>query len=647
MSGKALGGHITINSFVAAKLRRLPKDGLSFDQLFEMMFSEKDNVMFESSRGKHITEVSYGECRDSILKLAGKMKALFGDIPQQSVIGLYMDNSREWIETFWAILLSGFCPLLMNLRLDGRSLENTLANASAKAVIATGEAQFTVPAYKLSDIASRDKSLGLAGSGQHILLMSSGTTEHIKLCEYNAAALRCIIENSYCIIRECPRIKKHYRGKLKLLAFLPFYHIFGLVAVYIWFAFFARTFVLIENMSPNTILYTIRRHAVTHIFAVPLFWNSVYEQALKAIRQRGDKTFDRFNICMKLYMRIGCIPVISGIVGRVLFKELRQNLFGSSVCFMISGGSELKTDVAEFFNAVGYHLANGYGMTEIGITSVELSNDRRFLNGASIGKPFANVDYKVGEKGTLEVRTAGMAQRIYEGDKWVAAGGWFETGDLVEEIDGHWYILGRRDDLVISPSGENLNPNLVESALMCDGIDEICLIGAKTGSVVKPVLLVNPKHAVHGENLQILRGEIINKISQSGLEGQISAVMFVNEPLIGETDIKLNRLTIARRYSEGAFTIIDPDRDTVGEATELKDKLRSMFAEAIGITVEMIGDDTDFFTGCSGNSLDYLSVVAQLQEEYNIPFPIDDGKSLTTVNSLAGFIIRTVKHDDL
>ena len=70
---------------------------------------------------------------------------------------------------------------------------------------------------------------------------------------------------------------------------------------------------------------------------------------------------------------------------------------------MISGGSTINLKTLEFFNAIGYHLANGYGMTEIGITSVELSDKKKLLNSGSVGLPFKGVEYRI-EDGRLLVR---------------------------------------------------------------------------------------------------------------------------------------------------------------------------------------------------------------------------------------------------
>ena len=49
----------------------------------------------------------------------------------------------------------------------------------------------------------------------------------------------------------------------------------------------------------------------------------------------------------------------------------------------------------KLINGLGYELHNGFGMTEIGITSVDLSKDVKTRNSGSIGKPLFDVTYKI------------------------------------------------------------------------------------------------------------------------------------------------------------------------------------------------------------------------------------------------------------
>jgi long-chain acyl-CoA synthetase len=44
-------------------------------------------------------------------------------------------------------------------------------------------------------------------------------------------------------------------------------------------------------------------------------------------------------------------------------------------------------------------------------------------------------------------------------------GGWLHSGDLGEIVDGYVHITGRKKDLIITSSGKNVSPEMIESAL--------------------------------------------------------------------------------------------------------------------------------------------------------------------------------------
>ena len=409
MENLGLGQYRDIDSFVEAKLKSLDDSPVGFESLFELMFREKENLMYEKSEGYRIKKTTYGEAYDEILRLAASLKADL-NLPYGSVVGLSMDNSLLWIELFWAIIISGCRPLLMNLRLSDEALEQAISDCDVKAVISDGR-KYSVRTVMSSSIKAADSPITPGKFGTELMVMSSGTSEHVKICAYSADEFRCQIHDSYHIIKECALVKRHYDGYIKQLCFLPFYHVFGLIAMYIWFGFFSRAFVQLNDLMPQTIVNTIKRHKVTHIFAVPLFWETVYDTAIKTIKSRGEKTYKKFLKGMKLSRRLGkAFP-------RAAFKEVRENLFGESIQFMITGGSAIRPEVIEFFNAIGYHLADGYGMTEIGITSVELSDNRKILNACSVGKPMTYAEYKINEKNELLVRGKVIAKYIIEDGK--------------------------------------------------------------------------------------------------------------------------------------------------------------------------------------------------------------------------------------
>lgn len=641
MKDYGLGQFNNIDAFVEAKLSDFKNMERSLFTLFELMFREKDNKMFEKSEGYRIRSVTYGESRSNILKRAAVLKKSLGDLERGSVVGLAMDNSLDWIEIFWAIILAGYNPLLINLRLSGELASKAIKDADAKAVISDGKT-YSVRTISSDEIKPDGSELKISSdaTGSEILVMSSGTSASVKICAYTAEEFYYQIFDSYSIIKECKMLKKHYNGRLKQLTFLPFYHIFGLVAVYIWFAFFSRTFVQLNDMAPQTIVNTVKRHKVTHIFAVPLFWETVYKEALRTIKNRGEKTVKKFEKGMNLARKTSGIPVIGSAFSKLAFKEVRENLFGDSISYLITGGSNISTETLEFFNAIGYRISNGYGMSEIGITSVELSSDKRVLNSGSVGKPMSFTEYKINEKGELLVKGKGIARYIIENGVKNEKPEWFNTHDLAVCENGRYKILGRKDDLIISSSGENINPNLVEPVYdIIEKTNGVCLIGVKENGADAPVLIVSVNRYITADNLAVIEKKVKGITEMLNLSGEIKKIVFTSDSLLQGEEFKLNRLRIKNDYLSGKLTTVEPT-DSSDEAEN--DSLMIHLIQVISLTLardaEEISPRSDFFLDLGGSSLDYLAMTAKLQEEFGIAFPTSSGQSLSTAKDLYKFI---------
>lgn len=641
MKNPSLGGHLFVNRFVAEKLRRFESMERSFAALFELMFSEEDNILYERSEGYRIIKTTYGEARREAVCRASALGQRLAAFPRDAVVGLYMDNSLAWIECFWAVLAAGFRPLLMNLRLDRETLEDALCRSGAVAVVSDRE-EFSLPTILAESLTDGSFAPPEGPFGSELLVMTSGTSAHLKLCAYSAQELYFQIRDSYHIIRRCRAIKGLYKGNLKLLAFLPFYHIFGLAAVYVWFGFFSRTFVQLNDLAPQTILNTIRRHEVTHIFAVPLFWERICEQAMKTIRGRGEKTFAKFQRALALSRRLARLPGLGALFSRLAFREVRENLFGESIRFLISGGSSIRPEVIPFFNGIGYRLANGYGASEIGIGSVELSASSRWLDPGWVGKPMSSLEYHINEEGELLVRGGAVASWVLDGDRKLPAGDWFNTHDLAECRRGHYRILGRRDDLVIGPNGENLNPNLIEEKLRSEELPELCLINAG-----QPTLLFSVPRTLSAGALASRKEALLSALREHGMTRQIGKIVPVGEPLLREGEFKLNRRRLREDYLSGALAPLSPAPERPGEEEDaLLLRLRDAVAAALGRSADEVSADADFFMDLGGSSLDYFALISALREEYGIEFPAESGSGLSTVRALSAYLRSVGVHGD-
>jgi len=622
-----------LKDYVSYKLEQFKNRDKTYEVLFEYMFSEKDNVFAELTNGYKISKITYGECKQKIQELS----CVFCDTikaEKGSKIAIAMDNSVEWIQTFWALLMAGYNPVFFNLRLPTEVLEKVIATHQIKAIV-SDKNSYSVDTYFIKDlIEQKSENKNKEEWGQEVIFMSSGTTGEVKLCSYTAENFYYQICDSLTIVENCPQIGEHYNGELKNLVLLPLYHVFGFIAVYLWFTFFSRTLVFLKDLKPQTLLNTIKKHKVTHIFAVPLVWDKIYKEAIKKIKARGNKTYAKFLKGLKL--------ANGSKLGRALtknaFKEVRENLFGDSIKFLISGGSAISKETIEFFNGIGYHMANGYGMTEIGITSVEISNNHKVRNLCSIGHPFSQTEYSINEKGELLVRGKTRASKIITSDKTLITdfSAWFNTCDLAEQLNGGYYLKGRVDDLIVCQNGENLNPEILEQNFLIKGVNSVCMFMAK-----EPTLLVSIEPSFSAEKIKQIQKDILTILKDKRLADEIKKVDITCDSLTLGGDFKISRKKVAKRYIDGHFDIIDvvnAEKEVQKMLSSLQERVIKCFAEVLEKPTQEIGVNQDFFADLGGSSLDYFSLLEQIKQEFNVE--ISQEEKLSCVEDFCKIIKR-------
>lgn len=630
-------GFSKIDEYVKYKLSAYSGEDKSFETLFRFMFDESDNVMVETTDGYRVKKVTYGEFKKNILAAVPVVASSFSELPSGEIIGLYMANCPEWLVLFWAILAAGYRPLLMNTRLPDDALNGLLVEYGIKGVISDGKSFSVKTVMKEDALAVTDAVAEPRPFGKEVIFMSSGTSNHVKLCAYTGENFYYQICDSANIIANCPDIKRHYEGELKQLMLLPLCHVFGFIAVYLWFGFFSRTFVFPRDLNPATIQRTVKKHKVTHIFAVPMVWEAVAKAADGKIKSRGDKTYRRFK---RVSSMVNATVGIGDFMAKRFLSEVRDGLFGDSIMFLISGGSHISASTLSFFNGIGYHLANGYGMTEIGITSVEKSHVRKILNSGSIGAPFGYTEYSLDEKGHLLVRGKTRASRILcDGIETVTnPDEWFLTGDIMRVEKGRYFAEGRGDDLIICENGENLNPNLIEPTLIVDGVDKLCLFTAENKSVA---VVASVPGCYAKERLLSVHSALTNAIASAKLDTVVRRIYFTNMPLLGEGDFKLSRKKVAHRVKNGSlctFDISDLEKRSDELLEGLEKEIRMCFAEVLDKDPSLIGKDSHFFRDLEGTSMDYYSLIGVIKEKFGVEIVYSEAMHLATVSDFAAYL---------
>ncbi len=630
----------TVDAYVKYKLAAYEGKEKNFESLFELMFDERDNVMVETTDGYRVNKVSYGEFRQKILAMVPAVADALREVPAGDIVGLYMNNRPEWLMAFWAILIAGYRPLLMNTRLPDQALEDILTEYTVKGVLSDGTCFAAAKTILWDELSAAECDFEKRPFGEEVLFMSSGTTGHVKLCAYTGENFYYQILDSANIIATCPAIKRHYEGELKQLVLLPLCHVFGFIAVYLWFGFFSRTFVFPKDLDPSTIQRTVKKHKVTHIFAVPMVWEAVSRAAKAKIRARGEKTYQKF---LKASAMVNRLDRCGGdFLAKKLLAEVREGLFGDSIMFLISGGSHIEPATLNFFNGIGYHLANGYGMTEVGITSVEKADKKKILNMGSVGAPFGYTEYSLSEEGHLLVRGKTRASRILcDGEEEITDyDAWFDTGDMMQYRGGRYYAAGRSDDLIICEDGENLNPTLAEMSLVIPGIDKLCIFQKEDKHAA---IIASVPGCFATERILELSTLLEAKLKEAKLDRVIRTIYFTGDTLLGSGEFKLSRQRVASRIRDGQLRVfVLTDLKERGESVfaDLEKDIAALFAEVLGKEEAEIGRDSHFFRDLGGTSMDYYALLGLIRERIGARVEVSDSDSLATVAEFYAYLTK-------
>ena len=624
-----------------AALKNSSKD---FKSIFEIMFRKSDNVLCESNDGFRIKKQTYGEIRNMINTAAGALYKKIG--ASGSYVALELDNSAEWIIAFWAILMSGNKPYLVNMRYPASLSNSILKTLGIRYTVCDKKSGLDTEAIDVSSLLSGADACPDDIFQNEIAFSSSATSMNEVVCFYSGEQVAEEILNFKSIIKQGPRITKHYKGSLKQLAFLPFYHVFGLFAVYFWFTFFGRTLVFLRDYSADTILKTCRRHEVTHIFAVPMLWHTIEKQVLSAVKEKGEKKQKKFTTGLKLMTKLQNVcPSLGAEIAKRMMSEVTDQLFGKSVMFCISGGSYLRESAIQMMNGIGYCLHNGYGMSEVGITSVELRKKPKYRNLNSIGKPFDSVEYKIDENGILHIKGSSLCRQKLINGEMTAIDGWFDTGDKMCEKDGHYYIMGRQGDVVIGENGENINPDTVEQNFNIADAISLCVLGLKedNGEELSIVVQINPY--LTGKQLDTIRNEIYSVNDTLPKTTAIKRFYFTYDALCPPTAIKVGRKQLIKKIESGevkltAFSDMTAASHQDDVDSALMIKIKEIIASKLGIDKADITSDGHIFFDLGATSIQYFSILTALSEEFSIESYDDTEKYRYTPREFCEYIER-------
>ena len=221
--------------------------------------------------------------------------------------------------------------------------------------------------------------------------------------------------------------------------------------------------------------------------------------------------------------------------------EQAKQLFGGNLEYIICGGAPLDVKYVKEFRRFGIELLNGYGTTEC--APVAAVNRNHFHRDGTVGLQVPGSAVKISEEGEVVISGDLVMTGYYNAPEETAEvlkDGWYYTGDLGEiDEDGFITLTGRKKNLIILSSGENISPEELEGKLLhLEGIDEV-IVSAEKNELAAEIFSKD----ADDEAKETIRAEIDRLNKKMPMYKRISRIVFREEEFPKTTSQKIIRRT--------------------------------------------------------------------------------------------------------
>ena len=463
----------------------------------EQEFPDHVAIRYVAEDGKTVVEKKYREYAQDIRRMVAYLKAEVPDIKGQRIV-LLSRNCYEFCVASFGIILAGGVLVTLNQKKTWEELEYELGLVEPALILNDGtdygcraelEAAYG-PKLRPMDCYKETAPGELTNCVGHddlmMLMFTSGTTGRSKgvmLSERNM----CASLHTYSEVAEnwiTNRLPAGQKLPLSHMTLLPLFHM--------------ACFVCVMSYPPagwalnlcGDIRDFYRDLGLMHsdvMASAPMLVETIYNDMKRGRVSRLNGLWD---LCCS-----------SAALDPKMLLELAQNGFVVNQCY---GMTETFGDGILNFTQVEKHMS-------------------------AVGKPDDHVQYKLDETGEICIKGDCVMLGYYKDPEATAevidADGWFHTGDLARmDEEGFYYITGRKKNLIILASGENVSPEELEKKLaLCPAITE-CIVKEKGQKICAVIYCPEDKQ----EEARAFVTEVNRSLT---LYKRISAVEFTVEPL--------------------------------------------------------------------------------------------------------------------
>ncbi|MFI7124502.1 AMP-dependent synthetase/ligase [Nonomuraea sp. NPDC050153] len=215
----------------------------------------------------------------------------------------------------------------------------------------------------------------------------------------------------------------------------------------------------------------------TFMAAAPRIFEKIHNTVVATVRREGGVKLRIFDWARRTGIRVvrarqrgADLPITTRIeyalADRLVFAKLRDR-FGGRIRFFVSGAAPLSRDIAEFFDAAGLTILEGYGLTESSAGS--FFNLRESVKFGTVGPPLPGTEVRIADDGEILIGGRGIMRGYHGLPEETAVAledGWLHTGDIGElDETGRLRITDRKKDLIKTSGGKYVAPTYLEGRI--------------------------------------------------------------------------------------------------------------------------------------------------------------------------------------
>ncbi len=474
----------------------------------------------ESGSYRELTHAEFHEEIEALARGLSKIGLRRGD-----KIALLSENRIEWCSYYFAAVYSGLVivPLDSSVDADGcaavcaysdvrglvisekqeEKLDAILKAAKIEFVIAldgTTEKNRGCLSFRQILAGGADRQIDLpmeteiAGTDPAAMIFTSGTTGVPKGV---VLSQRGIIANAAASISALPIDETD-----NFVAVLPFHHTYPTTCSLISPIMVGGTVTIAERIIGAKIIANVKETHGTILIGVPLLFDKICDGMKNSFRNLPG--FKKALVNGLLGVSGFLMRSLKWQAGKFLLKSVRTQAGLLSIRLLVAGGGPLSKPTADFFEALGFTIVQGYGMSENG--PLISTNRIGRSNNASVGLPVEETEVRILEPGPdgvgeIAVRSPSLFLGYYKNREATAEmfteDGFLKTGDLGKfDSAGFLYITGRIKNIIVTRGGKNIYPEEIES--LFDGskvVKAILVTGRKTAKAdagEEVIAVVNP-----------------------------------------------------------------------------------------------------------------------------------------------------------